>query len=176
MRSFAQTSRGMLAVCLCLASVALTEVAVAQSGNPYGGGARSVREEFVQYLSSRCRNLYEFINRSQRQRLSEFETQRVQEANREFDENCRTEVYEAMEEVYKRSSQKRLETRDALETTRTLSAQQQQEENRARQQCVESKRIIASKRERRDMTPGELQDLARFEENVNKRCPSPAAR
>ncbi len=176
MKTSTQTSRGLLAVCLCLASLAVTEAAVAQSGNPYGGGARSVREEFVQYLSSRCRNLYEFINRSGRQRLSEFEAQRVREANNEFDEYCRGEVTEAMEKVYKRNSQERRDTRDARDTTSELSNQAQQEENRARQQCLESKRIIATKRERKDMTPGELQDLARFEENVNKRCVSSAAR
>ncbi len=153
----------------------MTEAAFAQSGNPYGGSVRSVREEFVQHLSSRCRNLYEFINRSGRQgRLSEFEGQRVREANNEFDEYCRGEVREAMEKVYEGNSQKRSENRDARNTTRELSAQAEQEENRARQQCLESKRIIATKRERKDMTPGELQDLARFEENVNKRCPSTA--
>ncbi len=173
MKFSVQAARGVLALCLCLV---LADAALAQSGNPYGG-VRSVREDFVQHMSSRCRNLYDFISRSRSQgRLSEFEAQRVQEANREFDEYCRGEVQDAMEQTYKRRSQQRMEKADAIDTTRELSAQQQQEENRARQQCLESKRIIATKRERKDMTPGELQDLARFEENVNKRCPSSAAR
>jgi outer membrane cobalamin receptor len=163
----------MRLLCILTVLMATGLPSQAQTGNPYGD-PNNQREEFVQHLSSRCRNLYDYSRTaSQQQRSTEYERQRMQEARREFEEYCRTEVYEAMEKTYKKNLNKRIERADALESERKQTQVQQQNESRTRQQCMESKRIIANKRERTDLTPGELQDLARFEENTNKRCATP---
>ena len=38
------------------------------------------------------------------------------------------------------------------------------------EQCAESFRILAKKKARTDLTPGEMDDLRRFEQNVATRC------
>ena len=62
--------------------------------------------------------------------------------------------------------------RDSQVRLRAQLAEQASREQEARfaQQCAESRRILATKKARTDLTEGERNDLRRFEENFIARC------
>ncbi len=133
---------------------------------------RSRREEYLNYISSRCRSLHELSNQRYKSNTSTYEAKRIQEARRSFEDTCQEEVSAAQEKAYKNNRSKRDEKHKTEREEQEKTASQERDDGKKRQQCLESRRIIAKKRERTDLTPGELQDLARFEENVQSRCPA----
>ncbi|MBU0893082.1 MAG: hypothetical protein KKH21_19655, partial [Gammaproteobacteria bacterium] len=62
------------------------------------------------------------------------------------------------------------ERRDNEKASQQAAQASREQEERAAQQCAESRRILANKRARTDLTEGEKNDLRRFEEAFLARC------
>lgn len=123
--------------------------------------------EHHQYLSGRCRALDENIRSAYGGGIK---PDVVEGMRREYRRDCREEEQDA----YSRMSSER-RSRESLrkeqEKAVALAAQADKEqEARRAQQCAESRRILANKRARTDLTEGEMNDLRRFEEAFLQRC------
>jgi hypothetical protein len=89
---------------------------------------------------------------------------------REYRRDCSDEETEASSRYYKEQRESRRQRRDdERQQQEALQAGQEQDARRA-QQCAESRRILAAKKARTDLTPGERNDLRRFEDNITARC------
>jgi hypothetical protein len=136
---------------------------------------RSRQEEYLNQISDRCRTLHSALTQSNRNRITEVEFKRLGKLRSDYEDSCRDEVMEAQENVRNKADKQRKEKYEAVKTQKEQSAQKDREDAMSRQQCIESRRIIANKRTRNDLTSGELQDLNRFEENIRLRCPTTQA-
>ncbi len=157
-------------------SAVLAAVVVAIGSAPLGqaqsyAGSTNKTEQMLNYLSSKCRNIYDLANKRPQSGASQYEAQRIQEASQRFNDVCSEEMQAANDRVYteQRAKQRQRVSNDV--DNYLEKAEQQQGDARSRSHCLESRRVVAAKRQRTDLTPGELQDLARFEENVKARCP-----
>ena len=101
--------------------------------------------DYLQDMSGRCRTLRSSIHSASERRAY-------------------YDVISGMQREGRR--QRREEERQQAEAQK---AAQEQDARRA-QQCAESRRILAAKNARTDLTPGELNDLHRFEDNITARC------
>lgn len=119
--------------------------------------------DFLPYLSPRCSAMNDAVRTASVRGLS---YQAASELRRNYRDEC------AMEETVARQrlAQKKMEQRQSQVASQIQAAQREQLTEAAQEQCNESKRIIASKKRRTDLTPGERQDLQRFEENIRARC------
>lgn len=117
----------------------------------------------MKYLSGRCSSLNDALRTAPARGLK-YET--IETMRREYDNECRDEEMEARERLhndkYAKVKQRREEEVENKKVQERTALQVQQ--------CGESKRILASKRARTDLTPGEKADLQRFEENFKSRC------
>lgn len=148
--------------------------AAAQEGGPYGD-YRVRRTDHLNYLSSSCRSLYDLAVQRPNSATTPYALQRMRDAQEAFQEKCQEELFEAHERVQKDQYDKRNQRTETEKTLREADAQRARDQSTLRAQCIESRRIIAKKYERTDLSAGEKQDLARFEENVRARCPLSAA-
>ena len=123
--------------------------------------------EHHQYLSGRCRALDENIRSAYGRGIK---AEVVEGMRREYRRDCREEEQGAYLRI---SSERRTRERERKEQEKAVAlaaqADREQEVRRA-QQCAESRRVLAIKRARTDLTDGEKNDLRRFEEAFLQRC------
>ena len=171
---------------LCWLSTALITAALLPSAAAWGqnsqlgvyGDNRARQDDFVRYLGSRCSSLYSLLNPgpyNQQNRYSEAQALRMRDARREYNEYCQEEVSAAHEKASKLNQAQRKDRMDSARQEKDQAFAQQQQDDRKRQQCGESRLILAAKKQRTDLNAGELQELARFEENFRQRCSSASA-
>ena len=110
--------------------------------------------EYESYMSGRCRTLQNVIAGMQR----------------EYRRDCSDEESDAASRYYRERREARSQRRTEREREEQAQLAQEEQESRKALQCAESKRILAAKRARTDLTPGERNDLRRFETNVITRC------
>lgn len=138
--------------------------------SPLFNDPSQLRDQHVKYMSSRCRHLYESLMEMRNSRWASVTWQQKQNADNNYRAECGEEEAVARirlrKEAWEGSKARFDESRERQQAERNRT----QAEAQSRDQCVESRRIILARRARTDMTPGELQDLARFEENVRQRC------
>lgn len=123
--------------------------------------------EHHQYMSARCRALDENIRSAYARGIK---PDVVAGMRREYKRDCSEEEEAAYTQA---STERRLQRKQRQEEEKTaqLEAQMSREqEERFRQQCAESRRILASKKARTDLTEGEKNDLRRFEDAFLARC------
>lgn len=174
-------TRSLILLALFLFGSVGVESALAQS---YRRGYTPPPEEepFVEYLNGRCRSLYNAM----RQGKSSYEV--MEGMRREYRRDCQDMEEDARRSYsaarYDARRQKNDDWHDARKQTdaqyrsqrKDMQADQQAAtQQSARQsvqsaQCNESRRILATKKMRKDLTPGEVEDLQRFEVNVQARC------
>lgn len=131
--------------------------------------SRVMRDEpdYMDYMSGRCRTLRTSI-RAASANGSKYEV--IAGMQREYRRDCSDEETEASSRYYKEQRESRRQRRDdERQQQEALQAGQEQDARRA-QQCAESRRILAAKKARTDLTPGERNDLRRFEDNITARC------
>ena len=123
--------------------------------------------EYFQYMSARCRSLQENLRSSRTHRLSQ---ETMAGMRNEYNRDCKDEETAASSRYYREqrdaSAQRRLHEREELREREGA----RQEDAKKAQQCAEARRILAVKKARTDLTPGELNDLRRFELNTAERC------
>jgi hypothetical protein len=147
-----------------------TVFAEAKSTEP-PGYVRIQRDDYINYLGSRCRTLHDELNQQNyNHRYTEARMLRMRDLRREYDEYCQEEVRDARSQSSKAQQNMRQERMDYQKQTKADQARQQQDAEQKRKQCTESRRIILAKKQRTDLNSGELQELARFEENFRIRC------
>lgn len=138
--------------------------------SPLFNDPAQLRDQHVKYMSSRCRHLYESLMEMRNSRWASVTWQQKQNADNNYRAECGEEELAARvrlsKEKWDGSKARFDESRARYEAERARD----QADALSRDQCVESRRIILARRARTDMTPGELQDLARFEENIKRRC------
>lgn len=123
--------------------------------------------EHHQYLSGRCRALDENIRSAYGRGVK---ADVVEGMRREYRRDCREEEQDAYSRVSsERRSRENLRKEQEKAVASAAQAEKEQEARRA-QQCAESRRILANKRARTDLTEGEKNDLRRFEEAFLQRC------
>lgn len=138
----------------------------------------------VQYLSGRCRTLYNAINARSAPSYEVMEGMR-----REYRRDCEEQESDARQRYYderndsrrhkyddRRDARRQVDEQYKLQRADVVADRRAQEGARERSaqqsaQCAESYRILASKKARTDLSAGELNDLRRFEDNVAARCP-----
>jgi multidrug efflux pump subunit AcrA (membrane-fusion protein) len=175
----AQALRCIVAACALGAMLPTAAIAQGQSNGVYKDH-RSQQDDYVRYLGARCSGLHDLLNpgpynQGNYQRQTEAQALRMRDARREYNEYCQEEVSIAREKASKVNQAQRQDRLDTARQEKEQSAAQQRDEERKRQQCTESRRIIATKKQRTDLNPGEIQELARFEENFRSRCASPSS-
>ena len=119
--------------------------------------------DYLQYKSPRCSSMNDAIRTSGVRGLS---YQASAELQRNYQRECADDESEARSRQYKERGDVRKAEKDAKQSAQTM----QQQTQMAQQQCDESKRIIASKKRRTNLTEGERGELQRFEENIRARC------
>lgn len=149
---------------------AAAAVAPPPSNGPYTV-TQPRREEHVQYMSGRCQDLLQAQRRTEPTISPSAAYQRVREARQRYDELCTEEEMEARRRVREDMRNDRRAKFESDMQQRSETVAKAQSETRTREQCIESKRILAARKARTDLNEGERKDLARFEENVRQRCP-----
>ena len=119
--------------------------------------------DYLEYMSPRCSAMSDAIRTSSVRGLS---YQASAELQRNYQRECSEDENEARSRMYKEKSDARKAEKDAKQSAQAMQLQSQM----AQQQCDESKRIIASKKRRTNLTDGERSELQRFEENIRARC------
>ena len=119
--------------------------------------------DYLQYMSPRCSSMNDAIRTSGVRGLN---YQASAELQRNYQRECAEDESEARSRQYKERGDARKAERDAKQSAQTV----QQQTQMAQQQCDESKRIIASKKRRTNLTEGERGELQRFEENIRAHC------
>lgn len=149
-----------------LTSALMGAAALCPSAAPAQGRAADAPEH-LRYMGGRCLSLNEAL-RTAYQRGTPADV--VAALRKEYQRDCRDEEAEALMRL---SKERREAQRQHYEEARQIQvAQQAAQERDARkaQQCAESRRILAAKKARTDLTPGEINDLRRFEDNIAERC------
>ncbi len=82
----------------------------------------------------------------------------------EYERDCREEEQEASARFYREQREVRQQRREELRQAEAAELASRAEATRRAEQCTESRRILAAKRARTDLTDGEQKDLKRFEE------------
>jgi len=117
----------------------------------------------LQYLNPRCASLNDAL-RTAATRGLKYDT--VNQMQREYTELCA----ENEREAYSQLSQDRKDNKKKLADNKEAEKIDQERSLVQQQLCGESKRVLYTKRARKDLTDGEKADLQRFEDNYYKRC------
>lgn len=123
--------------------------------------------QYYRYMSPRCRALGD-ARRSGSSGVSQESIARMRD---EFDRDCRDEETAASVRYYKEQREDRKAREEVQRQQEQAEKESEEQAIRRVRQCAESRRILAAKKARADLTPGELNDLRRFEETVQARCP-----
>jgi FKBP-type peptidyl-prolyl cis-trans isomerase len=125
------------------------------------------RPEHHQYLSGRCRALDENIRSAYGRGIK---ADVVEGLRREYRRDCREEEQDAYSRISSERSSRESQRREQQQAIAQAAQADREQEARRAQQCAESRRVLASKRARTDLTEGEKNDLRRFEEAFLQRC------
>ncbi len=117
----------------------------------------------LKYLNPRCASLNDAL-RTAGTRGLKYDT--INQMQREYIELCA----ENESEAYSQVAQERKDNKQKLAESKEAVKQDQERSLERQQQCSESKRILYTKRARKDLTDGEKADLQRFEDNYRSRC------
>lgn len=119
--------------------------------------------DFWAFLNAECRTLVEAATRSVGGR---YYVGSQRDARKEYSQRCQDNEKEAWERA---REQKQAERQQRTDHKNAVQAKVQQSAA-LKQQCDEMLRILATKRRRTDLTPGERDDLQRFESSYRERC------
>ena len=130
---------------------------------------RSVPEtpDHHQYMSARCRALDDNIRAGYSRRIK---ADVLEGMRREYRRDCREEEQDAQSRLSTERRTRDKERRDSEKASQQAAQASREQDERVAQQCAESRRILANKRARTDLTEGERNDLRRFEEAFLARC------
>ncbi len=120
-----------------------------------------------QYMSARCRALDDNIRGVYTRGIK---ADVLEGMRREYRRDCREEEQDAQSRLSTESRTRDRERREAEKESQFAAQASREQEERVAQQCAESRRILANKRARTDLTEGEKNDLRRFEETFLARC------
>ncbi|MDY0105397.1 MAG: hypothetical protein RBS27_01885 [Giesbergeria sp.] len=120
-----------------------------------------------QYMSERCRSLDDNIRSAYSRRIA---ADVVAGMRREYERDCREQERDAYSQSASERRSRDKERREAEQSAQLTAQVAREQEERVLQQCAESRRILATKKARTDLTAGERNDLRRFEENFIARC------
>ncbi|MDP3230545.1 MAG: hypothetical protein Q8N13_21580 [Acidovorax sp.] len=120
-----------------------------------------------QYMSSRCRTLDENMRSGYSRGIK---ADVLEGMRREYRRDCREQEQDAQSRLYGERRARDKERREAEKESQLAAQASREQEERVAQQCAESRRILANKRARTDLTEGEKNDLRRFEEAFLARC------
>ncbi|CAM3643843.1 hypothetical protein [Paracidovorax anthurii] len=123
--------------------------------------------EYEKYMGNRCRSLNDTI-RSGHSRGLKHDV--LSDLRREYERNCRDEESEAASRYGREQRDARQQRREAVQQAEMAARAEQESSARRAEQCAESRRILAVKRARTDLSEGEKKDLKRFEEAFASRC------
>lgn len=119
--------------------------------------------EVTRYMSPKCASMRDALTPSATRGLSYESVSSLQQA---YARECGKDEAQASSRVYQEQAEKsRQQGADFLANRKEQERAAQRE-----QQCAESRRILTNKKARTDLTPGEKDDLARFETNYRARC------
>lgn len=124
--------------------------------------------EYHRYMSARCRNLHDAQRNGASANLAYDVAARMRS---EYERDCREEESAASMRLYKEQRDARKSREEAQRQAEAVERESEEQAVRRMRQCAESRRILAAKKARTDLTPGEMNDLRRFEETVASRCP-----
>ena len=117
----------------------------------------------IRYMSARCASLSDAVRTAYARGLK---PETVEDLRRNYRNECAENESEARTQQFQEGRDRKQQAKaDAIadKQSRERTALQQQ-------QCGESKRILATKRARTDLTEGEKTELQRFEDNYRSRC------
>ncbi|MEO7105467.1 MAG: hypothetical protein ABIZ09_03755 [Rhodoferax sp.] len=117
----------------------------------------------LKYLNPRCASLNDALRTAGTRGLK---SDTVNQMQREYSELCAENESEAYGQVL----QERKDNKKKLSESKEAEKLNQERSLEHQQQCGESKRILYTKRARKDLTDGEKADLQRFEDNYHNRC------
>ncbi|MFY3386505.1 DUF4124 domain-containing protein [Paracidovorax sp. MALMAid1276] len=140
------------------------------SSSGYGSSpVRSVPDtpDHYQYLSARCKSLDENIRSAYSRGIK---ADVLDGLRREYRRDCRDEERDAYSRLSSERSARDRQRREDEKAAQMEANATREQEARFAQQCAESRRILANKRARTDLTEGEKNDLRRFEEAFMARC------
>lgn len=123
--------------------------------------------EHYQYLSARCRALDENIRGAYGLGIK---ADVVEGMRREYRRDCREEEQDAHSRLSTERRNRDKQRREDEKSSQMAAQASREQQERQAQQCAESRRILASKSARTDLTDGEKNDLRRFEEAFLLRC------
>jgi hypothetical protein len=117
----------------------------------------------LQYMSPRCASLNDAIRTGYARGLK---PETMATMRRDYYQECGDDEREAMQELSRARTENRTQQAQARVAQREATERSKAQEQR----CAESRRIIANKKARTDLSDGEKGDLRRFEENHLARC------
>jgi hypothetical protein len=123
--------------------------------------------EHYQYMSARCRSLDSGIRSAYSRGIK---PDVVEGMRREYKRDCREQEQEAYSQLSSERRDLKKQRREEEKSAQLAEQSQREQEQRFLQQCAESRRIIAAKRARTDLTEGERNELSRFEDAFLARC------
>ncbi len=123
----------------------------------------SLPPDYLQYMNPRCSAMNDAIRTSTVRGLS---YQASVELQRNYQRECADDENDARSRHSKERGDARRAENDAKQSAQAVLQQSQM----AKQQCDESRRIIANKKRRTDLNEGERSELLRFEDNIRARC------
>ena len=123
--------------------------------------------EHHQYLSARCRALDENIRGAYSRSIK---ADVMEGMRREYRRDCKEEEQEAYSRLSNEERSRRKQRKEDEKSVQLAEQASREQQERHAQQCAESRRILASKKARTDLTDGEKNDLRRFEDAFVERC------
>jgi hypothetical protein len=123
--------------------------------------------EELRYMSPACSSLSEGI-RTAPARGVKYDV--VAQNQRDFDNKCREDQAQAFDKLRAERGEKRQEELNAARGAAKVAAQSKQEEDRRFTQCAEMRNAISNRKSKANMTDGEKNDLAVFEQRYQSRC------
>ena len=140
-----------------------------RSSNSYSTAVRVPTEEpeHYQYMSARCRSLDSGIRSAYSRGIK---PDVVEGMRREYKRDCREQEEDAYSQLSNERREVKNQRREEEQSAQLVDQSQREQEQRFAEQCAESRRIIAAKRARTDLSAGERNELSRFEDAFLARC------
>lgn len=119
--------------------------------------------EHLTLMSPRCAPLHDAMRTAPARGLKHPE---IADMRREYNRDCADDESAAREKLFAMRAEKRQDAKVADQAKQ----QAVQQARMSAEMCGELKRVIKNKKMRTDLTPGEIGDLQRTEENYKARC------
>ncbi len=136
----------------------------ANAVRPVSPGLQGQANAHTQYLSAECARIADAIRTGPSRGVS---SAVVRDLRVEYQKKCQDEDQEARQQAWNAEKRERTERKAALEAQQAARA----DAARVTAQCDEMLSALSAKRRRADtLTPGERDDLARFQARYDERC------